>query len=64
MAFYLYIHILLIFSKLKPIFLNTKPGTKVMLKDIPELDLFYPRGEICVKSETMFNGYWKDEEKT
>lgn len=40
----------------------------VKLEDVPELGYLSsndpPRGEICVKTKTMFTGYYKDEART
>jgi long-chain acyl-CoA synthetase len=42
---------------------------KVKLEDVPELGFFvtdkpYPRGEVCVKSPFMSDGYYGDDELT
>lgn len=41
-------------------------GCVVKLVDVPEMEYFAKegKGEICVKGPIVFNGYFKDEEKT
>lgn len=47
------------------------PGciTKLRLRDLPDMNYFhtdkpYPRGEVCIKSAALFDGYYKKPEKT
>ena len=47
------------------------PGrtSKLRLRDVPDMNYFstdkpYPRGEVCIKSSGLFNGYYKKQEKT
>ncbi|PWN35845.1 acetyl-CoA synthetase-like protein [Meira miltonrushii] len=45
------------------------PGVQIRLKDCPELgytanDKPYPRGELLSRGQSVFPGYYKDEEKT
>jgi long-chain acyl-CoA synthetase len=41
---------------------------KFRLRDIPELEYRStdkkPRGELCIKGNSIFKGYYKDKEKT
>jgi long-chain acyl-CoA synthetase len=41
---------------------------KFRLRDIPELEYYStdkkPRGELCIKGNSIFKGYYKDKEKT
>ena len=44
-------------------------GVKLRLKDLPEMsymstDQPYPRGEVCMKGPTVFQGYYKRPDKT
>ena len=43
--------------------------TKIRLRDVPDLSYFHtdqpnPRGEIQMKSKSLFSGYFMNEEKT
>eukprot|EP00351_Strombidinopsis_sp_SopsisLIS2011_P000314 CAMPEP_0116882594 /NCGR_PEP_ID=MMETSP0463-20121206/14876_1 /TAXON_ID=181622 /ORGANISM="Strombidinopsis sp, Strain SopsisLIS2011" /LENGTH=105 /DNA_ID=CAMNT_0004536035 /DNA_START=1188 /DNA_END=1505 /DNA_ORIENTATION=+ len=43
--------------------------TKIRLKDVPEMSYFasdqpHPRGEVCIKSSGLYDGYFKKVEKT
>lgn len=45
------------------------PGVQVKLSDLPEMgysqsDKPYPRGEVCIKGEIVFKGYFKNEGAT
>lgn len=43
-------------------------GVKMRLREIPELGFLVkdplPKGEICIKTPSMFEGYLNDEERT
>ncbi|PVZ97118.1 hypothetical protein BB558_006936 [Smittium angustum] len=45
------------------------PGLQVRLRDVPEMKYFVtdspcPRGELCLKGDIIFQGYFKEKEKT
>ncbi|PWA01142.1 hypothetical protein BB558_002771 [Smittium angustum] len=45
------------------------PGLQVRLRDVPEMKYFVtdspnPRGELCLKGPSIFQGYFKEKEKT
>ena len=45
------------------------PGSEIRLKDCPELNYFstdtpMPRGELIFRGQSVFDGYYKDDEKT
>jgi long-chain acyl-CoA synthetase len=45
------------------------PDAKIKLRDVPELGYFstdkpHPRGEVCVHTPRMANGYYKTEEES
>lgn len=45
------------------------PGVQIKLRDLPEMGYFNsdkpcPRGEVCVKGDVVFSGYYNNEEAT
>jgi len=44
------------------------PSVEISLQDVPELNYLssnsVPQGEVCIRGNSVFKGYYKDEEKT
>lgn len=44
------------------------PCVKIRLRDIPEMDYYHtdrvPRGEVCIAGSCIFDGYFRNPEKT